>query len=127
MYKSIEEAMEYSIKAVIAQGCQSRDINGCLLRDENGNKCAVGHLIKDKDYSREIENKSIMQTLQEFVKFDFELSHLDIVSLSKLQVSHDHYDLYSNKKSFVEDFKSEIMWYIGNKDLPESLIPLVDG
>jgi len=42
----------------------SREGYSCRYRAQNGNKCAVGMLIKDEDYTPERGSTSFLQTIQ---------------------------------------------------------------
>lgn len=54
-----------------AQGCRSVDeFDSCLYRGPNGTKCAVGALIPDEKYSKDMEDISASGLLNLFPDFE---------------------------------------------------------
>jgi hypothetical protein len=51
-----QEMFSKAVSGVIAQGGPSRKDGKCLYRGPNGRKCIVGYLIKDEDYTTEMDN-----------------------------------------------------------------------
>lgn len=57
--RSRQEAFDIAVRAVLQQGKPS--MNGptsCCYRGPDGTKCAIGHLIADKDYHRDWDRKA---------------------------------------------------------------------
>lgn len=50
---TLQQLFDRVVTALMAQGRQSIDVvnGGCMYRDPDGNKCAVGHLITDEVYA----------------------------------------------------------------------------
>lgn len=57
---------------------------GCLYRRSDGNKCAIGYLIEDKDYDVSIEDSSV-----KYITLPCYLQEVDLDLLNALQVVHD--------------------------------------
>lgn len=59
-FNSIPEMVKFICDKLDEQGKQcADDIGNCLYRDDKGNKCAVGHIILDSEYSPAIEGEAI--------------------------------------------------------------------
>lgn len=94
---------------------QAYDLNDvvCAYRGANGNKCFVGHMIKDEFYSKDLEDRNIYSVE---VKNSIKKSHPDILFadmelqlLSEFQNIHDGYDVRNWEKAFgdyIEYFRS---------------------
>ncbi len=69
-FKSKQEIFEYVIKFLIKQGKRSYDGNnsGCMYRNPEGLKCAVGCLLSDKVYSPKMETKRINFIIEYYKK-----------------------------------------------------------
>lgn len=74
---------------------------GCAYRGDNGNMCAVGCLIKDEFYRKELEGESLShnEDVQAMVAQSIgdELSEANIDLLGDLQVAHDGWDIQRNE------------------------------
>ena len=55
---SPQELCDFSVKALVNQGKQSRSINGCAYSDDYGNHCGIGH-ITDPKYHENWEESMI--------------------------------------------------------------------
>jgi hypothetical protein len=109
------------------QGCKSYDIhnelymNCCLYR--NGKlKCAIGHLIIDEEYSKELENFNVNEILNKISKSlkpfmdDELLSHKDGIFLSLLQRCHDS----ATSENFYESFLSLLKEHLDMQPILET-------
>jgi len=56
---NIQQLFEKSVTGVLNQGCQSFTDGSCSLRGDNGNMCAIGHLIDDPHYDPLMEGLTI--------------------------------------------------------------------
>lgn len=104
-----QEIFDKVYKAILAQGQKSlrtfpdRDPS-CAYRDPQGRKCAIGHLIPDELYQKEMEDMTIYGVLQEFPELK---EFLDVQCdedrkfLFLLQYCHDR----PSDENFIEDFK----------------------
>ncbi len=70
----------------------------CRYRGPNGLKCAAGHLIEDKDYSKTMEG----HTFGNSVHWPKELMHHRVLVV-KLQNAHDD----ANPNNFWDSFREE--------------------
>jgi hypothetical protein len=61
------------------------DTDNCVYRTKDGNRCAVGCLIEDEDYSESLEN----QTASDVARVIPYLSNLDYIMLDDMQRVHD--------------------------------------
>ena len=59
----------------------------CAYRGEHGLKCAIGTLISDEEYSRDMESKSVTELLSRFPSLAF--ANINHGFLSQLQQVHD--------------------------------------
>ncbi len=81
---------------------------GCSYRDENGNKCGVGQLIKDEEYIPRIEGKKISSLLD----FSSDIITLEnntrdkVKFLQELQYSHDIISIQDDAGSFNEQLNT---------------------
>ncbi len=116
--------LKQAIEAVINQGEQSASNGICMYRQDEL-KCAVGHLITDENYNRELEacslhlGNEIHDALNQ--SLGYEVSEQEIRQLQNIQVAHDR----SEGSSFLEEFKSRIRHRINQGKLPEELRELV--
>lgn len=78
-------------KHLMAMEKQSVSEYSCAYRGENGAKCAIGILIKDKYYNPEIEGKTVANPFvkQALLDSGVDLSNLNL--LCDLQQTHDEY------------------------------------
>ena len=117
--------LKQSIEAVIKQGKQSNGGYRCRYRQDEL-KCAVGHLITDEYYSDFLEGASL--NIDNKIHYalnkslGYELSDKEIVYLKYIQNAHDS---LTNKTSFVEQFKDNVLNRINERMLPEELRELV--
>lgn len=90
-----QEMFDLSVLGVVGQGKQSLDLEEarCLYRAKCGAKCAVGHIIKDKYYSRYLEGFGINTSVVEAVNKSIgrNLTDSEHRMLIELQTAHDDY------------------------------------
>ncbi len=72
---------------VVDGGAYSVDSKGCCYRGPNGAKCAVGVLLRDDEYSPEIEGSSVGALPSKGALPERLLPHLEL--LRQLQLCHD--------------------------------------
>ena len=117
--------LKQSIEAVIKQGKQSIKEGTCQYR-QGKLKCAVGHLITDEYYNEDLEDVSL--NIDNKIHYalnkslGYELSTTEIDYLRYIQKAHDS---LTNKTSFVEQFKDNVLNRINERMLPEELRELV--
>lgn len=59
-FNSIPEMVKFICDKLDKQGEKCADESGnCLYRDGKGNKCAVGHIILDSEYSSALEGEAV--------------------------------------------------------------------
>ncbi len=100
-----QEIFDKSVRGIIEQGGPSVSSEGvCVYRSGKGMKCAVGQLIDDGDYCKDLEGKNCAE-LFEFWGHDhplYEHHHL----LHELQGAHDNaavnYELDPDEGFMVE-------------------------
>lgn len=76
----------------------SSGVGGCAYRGSNGRKCAVGHLIPDAIYSREMENKTVGALIRTFRDVLPDYINNNQEFLRELQMAHDEVlpNIYAN-------------------------------
>ena len=88
------EILETVTIALLKQGKVSKKYHGlCAYRGDDGLKCAIGHLIKDEDYSKEMEGHGVNNVLIRKALFnnDINVNESNIQNLIvELQAIHDH-------------------------------------
>ena len=78
---------------LLTQNCKATEQKVCRYRTANGLKCAIGCLIPDDVYTRNIEHKTVDLLCSGVVKdFDY-LKQFDKSFLRRLQVIHDNVDV----------------------------------
>ncbi len=116
--------LKQAIEAVIKQGEKSTSDKEICMYRQGELKCAVGHLITDEHYNRELENCSlhpgnkIHKALNK--SLGYELSEQEIRHLKLIQDAHD-----KSGSNFVQGFKSRILYHINYFELPAELRELV--
>lgn len=50
-----QKLFDTAVRGIVAQGGPALNVNYCVYRAPNGNKCAIGHSIPDADYVRLME------------------------------------------------------------------------
>lgn len=89
-----QELFDRSVKGLINQKfVRSADGSGhCMYRGPNGTKCAIGHLIEDSEYVKEMEGKSFYALIIRYgdsIKAMENLSDNEKYLLYDLQTVHD--------------------------------------
>lgn len=97
-YSDDQQVFDYVVNKLREQGepCYDEECGICRYRF-NGKKCAVGHLIKDSDYTDDFEEHLVTDKV---VADYFIGKQTNIKLLKELQCAHDH--LYDWEKSFKE-------------------------
>ena len=95
--------------ALLKQGKRSTDGHICLYKDNEGNKCAVGHLIPDSLYTPEVEVGNIYDVISESYKRGSPLKKLKYLFphkhlLGLLQDTHDYIDPQKWGEAFEDNF-----------------------
>ena len=99
-----EKVFRKAIKGLLKQGVQSTNLAStpnriiCEYRTVSGLKCAVGMLIKDDEYLKEMEYKSIWDLIESNLFPKRLAPHKDL--LSQMQIIHDAYDKRSTPDAF---------------------------
>lgn len=62
---------------------------GCLYRGPNGTKCAIGALIRDEDYSSEMEGKTPREGIVREALTKAGYAEVGMIFLRDLQIIHD--------------------------------------
>lgn len=93
MYKTINGWTKQQMKEQIRlknNGTQSKSDNGCVYRTEDGNSCAAGCFISDKDIEFVKYQTSTVFGLPEFIVRKFPLP---LMAMRQFQQAHDggHY------------------------------------
>ena len=86
-----QEAFDLAVKHLYFQGERSYDYNKqfCTYRNSNGTRCAVGALIPDELYSKEMETKDIGQLINNNVSIKKYFEDVEKYLLVDLQDIHD--------------------------------------
>lgn len=92
-YTSLQEMFDVSATHLLAQGKRANDggLSGCRYRSNDGCKCAVGALIPDELYTKELEGRMASTVL---AKLEDQLTPLwdqepTLQLLRRLQYVHD--------------------------------------
>ena len=85
----IKKIIQEAYDAVIRQGGPSMDSTGCCYRGEGGRKCIIGHMIPDKYYHGDMEDKRVEAVMESFKVPTLEAFNLRIHVLNELQLAHD--------------------------------------
>jgi len=88
----MQRLYDHIVKHLITQWAKSQGDGSCLYRDNYGHSCAVGCLIKDEFYSKELEEKvvrhdAILEVLEK--SFGRALTEEEILLLEAMQRVHD--------------------------------------
>jgi hypothetical protein len=75
----------------------------CVYRGKNGVKCAIGHLIPDKDYHLSFEDLKLGDVIR---KLHIDISRRKFEFLDKMQTIHDQSDKLSGA-AFISHIKKE--------------------
>lgn len=85
-----QTAFNRAVQALRRQGKQSVDRGGiCLYRGPDKLKCAIGHLIPDRVYDGEMENRNPFNLCEQSPYLRRLFTDCDLTFLSELQVIHD--------------------------------------
>ena len=108
-----KEHIRQAITGVLEQGGPSVNSSfNCMYRGENGRKCALGHLIKDKYYSPDLENACVgTDDINKALMLSLNISDLsteDQSILYRLQQCHDMLSTYNDSEKFRKDFIAEL-------------------
>jgi len=77
----------------------------CLFRGINGTVCAVGLLIPDRLYHRDMENCPLEEVLSEFQNVEYWLERCSFPFLQDLQIWHDRTDTDLTEPDSIEKFR----------------------
>lgn len=113
--EDLAQLMKTAIRKVIAQGKRSYIKGYCLYRGPEGTKCAIGHLIPDELYTRDIEGKNIYAALTDL---KIQLPAKIRRELGRLQWCHDVCKL---PDTFVEDFTARVKNNLPKEYWPDEL------
>lgn len=114
-----QEIFNKVIEHLLKQGFQCLDQGDvCLYRGDNGMKCAIGVLIKDKDYNPKMEGDSASLIVHNIQAINYILpSDMDkkegcdfLDALQSLHDDHPFFDTLEFKAAvaqFAEDYKLE--------------------
>lgn len=105
--------MKTAIRKVIAQGKRSFSQGYCLYRGPDGTKCALGHLIPDELYTRDIEGKNIYAALN---AIGLQLPLKAVRELGILQRCHD-----KSSVPFVNEFIARVKNNLPKEYWPDEL------
>jgi len=92
--KDFIDVLKEMITGLVKQGKPAMLPDGsCVYRTECGNKCAIGQIITDEEYSKELENQVITDSkvkiaVQRSIGFDLDCEEIEI--LSRIQKAHDN-------------------------------------
>lgn len=119
-----QEIFDKAYIGVVTQGQPSVKVGkGCVYRGENGNKCAIGHLIDDATAKRwDKYEMSGIGSVSIRAKIKPDWLDANIKLLENIQAAHDNTYLQEwQETDFVEDYKKQ-MGYIArenNLTIPE--------
>ena len=85
----IKKIVQEAYDAVINQGGPSMDVAGCCYRSPAGRKCIIGHMIPDKHYRRDMEDKGVEPLMDSFKVPTLEALRPKVHVLKALQLAHD--------------------------------------
>ena len=98
--RTLQEAFDQSVRGIISQGGPSVDPTKsggyCLLRGPNNHKCAIGWLIPDDKYDKDLESMSPAGIVKELGEFPVEEPEPEDLNrrmgsfYSQLQKAHDN-------------------------------------
>jgi len=75
---------------LLTQNKKAMDYEGiCRYRSDDGTKCAIGCLIPDDLYEKELEGKGVRELILSEFKFSSYLQQFDLKFLIALQATHD--------------------------------------
>lgn len=120
-----QEMFDTAVKGVLQQRCKSSHGSLCVLRSRIGAKCAVGWLIADEDYHKEMEADSSIfdnfsdfdtdkfntRSVRKFISTDLgaavsktvgEVTVRKLNIMNKLQQAHDESDYI---EEMIEEFR----------------------
>ena len=100
---------EKAVNSIVAQGKPAINLDGaCLYRAPDGSKCAIGHLMADKDYKNHMESKPAYKIFKGNyrVKFGLKPGVKNEEFLTALQTVHDNNRFYEGEQ-FIQEFKNE--------------------
>lgn len=122
------EIFEEAINKTVEQGCVSYRAGMCAYRGNDGNKCAVGHLIKDEHYTDELEGKKashclIVEALE--LSLGILLTEADLYYLDGLQYCHDQCKDTKDEEEFKQRFFKGILKEVTRLALPKSVLQFV--
>jgi hypothetical protein len=88
-----QEAFDIVYRHLIAQGDKALNARGtyCMYRAPEGRKCAIGALIPDELYSREMDSHvmSVREMKETFPKIAALFADIEVTLLEDLQSVHD--------------------------------------
>lgn len=86
--------VKQAINKLMKQGSPAVDFNlDCLYRTGEGNKCLVGHMIKDEHYHRDLEEHDVtagevLRAVENSLGYPIKAEELDLIL--DLQKAHDN-------------------------------------
>jgi hypothetical protein len=91
---------------IVAQGKRAvNDEGSCLYRGENGLRCAIGALITDEAYTKDIENLTVLNIPKEVLRqSNLPTSIGGCRFLAEIQGCHD----YPIDGGFIDEFKKRM-------------------
>lgn len=122
------EALSVAITEALVRGEKSSAEKGnCMYRNEDGNKCLVGRLIKDEYYMEDMESGACAgaEIIQDALEqsLSIEISRTERKLLQALQTAHDNCDKYNFREHFTIQLKDlEIPWitYVVDKFIEDN-------
>ena len=91
-----QEIFDKVVKHAREQGVRSTDLEGnCRYKNPNGNKCFIGALIPDSEYSEDIEDKKVNSLID-----SGKLYFGDRMFLQLIQTIHDKFSVSDWKAMF---------------------------
>ena len=98
-----QEAFEYSVTHMAAQGGPSIGNSGCVYRGPDNKKCGVGWLIPDNLYRKEFEREALEILIQ---KLSDTFKDIDPQFIRSLQIAHDDFrTCYGARSVWGQNFK----------------------
>ena len=95
-----QEIFDTVVTNLRLQGCKSEVGGACMYRGPNNTKCAAGHLIPDKLYDPDMENRNFLGVLIKFPSTAEMFSKKDVKLICDLQWIHDKFEVRDWESNF---------------------------
>lgn len=105
----LKDIWQFCYDSMIKQGNPSVENGNCLYRGPDGRKCAIGFIIQNEDYEKDMNSESASTICFEY--YGFNRGNEEVVKkvkfLEDIQHCHDR-NWHKKDEFFIKDFKKDM-------------------